>query len=69
MISLSGLVSLVVTLIVVGLVVWLLTFLVDYCKTPEPFNRVAKVAIMLVAVLFVIGCLLQMTGGPMVFRP
>jgi hypothetical protein len=50
---------------VVGLIVWLLMFLIDYVPVPAPFNRVAKIIIMVVAVLIVIFLLLGLIGeGP-----
>ncbi len=69
MISISGAVSIVMTLIVAGLVFWLLTWLVSYCGIPEPFNKIAHVILAILAVLVVIGVLLGAVGGQPVFRP
>jgi preprotein translocase subunit Sss1 len=67
MISLSGLVGLVIYLMVAGLIAWLLLFLVDYINPPEPFKKVAKVAIVVIGVMVVIGVLLQLIGNQPVF--
>lgn len=75
MISLSGLVSVVVAILVLGLVIGLLIWLVDYigAQFPQvaPFSKVAKIIIVVVAVLILIGIILNLSGmttGP-VFRP
>lgn len=58
----ASLVMLVVWLIVIGLIIWLLTYLIDIVPLPEPFNRVARVAILVIGVLIVIILLLQFAG-------
>ena len=64
----ANLIYLVIYLIVVGLVIWLLTYLVDVIPLPEPFGRVARVAIIIIGVLIVILLLLNFIrlteGGP-----
>lgn len=62
----SDLVNAVVWIIVAGIIFWLLTFLIDYLKIPEPFNRVARVILIVVAVLFLINLLLMLVGKPIV---
>ncbi len=69
MISLSAAVAVIVTLIVAGLIFWLLWWLISYCGIPEPFNKVARVILAILAVLVVIGVLLQFVGGRTVFVP
>lgn len=69
-ISLSALVSLAVYLAVAGLVCWLLLWVIDYVGPPEPFRKAARVAVVVLGVLAVIGVLLQLAGvGGPVFRP
>ncbi len=69
MFSIEGLVMAVVYLMVLGLVVWLLLFLVDYINPPEPFKKVAKVAIVVGSVLILIFMLLGMISGrPVLIR-
>lgn len=62
--SLDGLVQLVVYLVVIGLVLWLLFWFIGYAGIPEPFNKVARVLIGLVAVLILISLLLGFIGHP-----
>ncbi len=62
--SLAGLVELVIYLIIVGGIVWLLLFLVGYLGLPAPFDKVARVIIMVVAVLILINVLLGFVGNP-----
>lgn len=69
MISIGTAVTVIVTLIVCGLIVWLLLYLIDYCGLPEPFNKIAHVVLMILAVLVVIGLLLSLIGGTPLFRP
>lgn len=66
MISLNALVSFVIYLIVAGLIFWLLNWLIDYCGVLEPFRKIAKVVIAVVAVLIVIGALLSVVGHPII---
>jgi uncharacterized membrane protein YGL010W len=71
MISIEAAVSIVITLIVLGLVFGLLLFLVNYCAaqfpTMQPFAGVARVVLMILAVLVLIGLILNFAGHP-VFR-
>lgn len=59
----AALIHLVIYMIVVGIIVWLLLFLIDSIPLPEPFNRVARVCIIVVSVLIVILLLLQFIGA------
>lgn len=68
MLDLAQLVHVVLTLIVAGLICWLLIFLIDYCGIPEPFNKVARVVVMVVAVLVIIGVLVSLVQGVPLFR-
>lgn len=58
----SSLVSLLITVIVVGVICWLLWWLVSYIGLPAPFDKVCRVIIALVAVIFLINAILQVTG-------
>lgn len=69
MLSLQGLVSVMIYLLVAGLVFWLLNYLVDNIPLAEPFHKIAKIVLMVLAVLVVIGILLSLVGGAPVFRP
>lgn len=65
-ISGSSLVSLVIWLIAIGVIVWLLLWLIAYVGIPEPFNKVAKVIIMVVAVILLINVILGLVGEPFI---
>lgn len=62
----TALVMLVIYLVVLGLVIWLLNYLIDAVPLNPPFNRVAKVAVLVVGVLLAILLLLNFVGiGPL----
>lgn len=56
-------VSAVLWVIGLGLICWLLWWLIDFCKTPEPFNRVAKVIVAVAAVVVLINLIMAVFGG------
>jgi hypothetical protein len=66
MISGSVLLSAFVTLVVVGIICWLCWWFISYIGLPAPFNKVARVLIALVAVIFLINFLLGLTGTPLI---
>ena len=68
MISLTGAIHVVVLLIVAGLIFGLLWWLVDYCGIPEPFHKVAKVVLAVLAVFVIIGILLSLVSDTPIFR-
>jgi hypothetical protein len=59
----SGLLGLIIYLVVAGLICWLLWWLIDFIGIPEPFHKVAKVIVAVVAVIVIINVLLGI-GGP-----
>lgn len=66
MISIEGAVMVIIYLIVGGLIFGLLWWLIDYCAIPEPFNKIARVVLAVLAVLVVIGILLSFIGHPII---
>lgn len=68
MIPLGALAMLVVYVIVAGMIFYLLWWLVGYVGLPEPFNKVARVLIAVVAVVFLIMLLLSVVNGQPMFR-
>jgi hypothetical protein len=52
--------------ICIGLVFWLLWWLLDYIKPPEPFYKVGRVLLAVAAVLFLINILMALAGRPIV---
>lgn len=69
MISVQALVHVVVYLMVAGLIFGLLHWLIGYCGVPDPFAKVARVVLAVLAVLACVGILLSLVGGQPVFRP
>lgn len=63
----GSLVSALITLVVVGLVCYLLWWFIGYVGLPEPFNKIARVLVALVAIVFLINMLLSFTDhGPFI---
>lgn len=56
-------VSAVIWTIGLGLIFWLLWWLVDFAKIPEPFNRIAKVIVAVAAVVLLINLIMSVFGG------
>ncbi len=69
MIPLGAMAMLVIYVIVGGLIFGLLWWLIGYCAIPEPFNKVARVLIAVIAVVFLIMVLLSVVNGQPIFRP
>ena len=61
----TGILSLVVTIVLVGLIFWLLLWFIGTVGLPEPFNKVATVLVALCALIYLIGIL---TGQAPAFR-
>ncbi len=74
MIDLQHVVGIVIYLLIAGAVFGLLIFLVDYIAKQFPsetmgmFAKVAKILIVVLAVLILIGLLISLIGGQPVFR-
>lgn len=58
----GSLVNMLIAVVVIGLVCFLLWWLIDYAGTPQPFNKVGKVLIALVAVVLLIRLIVRVTG-------
>ena len=65
MISGAALINIVVYLVIVGLIFWLIWWFLGYVGLPEPFNKVARVVVGLVAVIILINLLMGLTGTPL----
>lgn len=65
MIAGGALLSMLVTLVIVGLICYLLWWFVGYIGLPAPFDKVARVIIALVAVIFLINLLMGIGGTPL----
>lgn len=62
----QGLLSLLITLIVVGLICYLLWWFVGYIGLPAPFDKVARVIVALIALIFLLNVLFGMMGTPFI---
>ena len=58
----GGLIHLVIMIIVLGLILWLLLYVIDAVPLPEPFHRVARIAVTVIGVLILILLLLNFAG-------
>jgi hypothetical protein len=59
----TALVYLVIYIVVVGLICGLLLYLIDAIPVPEPFHRIARIAIIVIGVLICILLLLSLIDG------
>jgi hypothetical protein len=62
LISLAALLNLVVKVVIAGLIFWALMWAIDACETPQPFNKVLKVIIILFALIFILSVLFSLSG-------
>ena len=63
-IGIDGLLSFVIYLVIIGLVFWCIWWFLGYVGVPEPFNKVIRVVIGLVALIIVVNLLLGLVGTP-----
>lgn len=56
--SVEGLITILIYLVVLGLILWLCWWFIGYVGLPEPFNKVARVLIGLVAFILLLYLLL-----------
>ena len=63
--SLGGMLEFVIYLVVVGLIFYCIWWFIGYVGVPEPFNKVIRVVLGLVALIIVINILLGMIGSPL----
>lgn len=63
--SLEGMLSIIIWLVIVGLIFWCIWWFVGYVGVPEPFNKVIRVIMGLVALIIVVNLLLGLVGSPM----
>jgi hypothetical protein len=58
----SSLISLLILVLVVGLVVWLALWAISELGIPDPFSRIARVLIVVIAVLIILYNALPLAG-------
>lgn len=61
----NALLSLLVQLVIAGLIFWLVWWFVNYIAPPEPFNKVIRVILGLVVLIYLINVLLGLSGRPL----
>ncbi len=66
MISGSLMLSILIQLVIAGVIFWLIWWFIGYVGLPEPFNKVARVLIGLVALIYLINILLSIGGTPLI---
>jgi branched-subunit amino acid transport protein AzlD len=62
--TIGTILSLLVTVLVICLVAWLVFWVIQQFNPPEPISKIARIVVVVVAVLLLIGVLLQFTGTP-----
>lgn len=65
-ISGNTLLSMFVQIVVAGLIFWLLLWFIGWAGVPEPFNKILKIVIGLIAVIILINALLTLSGNPFI---
>jgi len=68
-ISISHAVWIVFGLIIISLIFGLLWWLIDYCEIREPFNKLARVLLAILAVFVCISILLSLLTNTPIFKP
>lgn len=58
----EGLIALLIVVLVVGIVVWLALWAIAELGVPEPFNKIARVLVILIAVLIILYRALPLLG-------
>ena len=58
----GALINLIIVLLVVGILLWLVFYVIDAIPIPDPPARFIKLAIIVVAVLVIIGVMLNFAG-------
>lgn len=62
----SALINSLIYLVIVALIFWVIWWFIGYVGIPEPFNKVIRVVVGLVALVFVINFLLSLVGDPFI---
>lgn len=58
----EGLIGLLVLVLVVGIIVWLALWAISELGVPDPFNRIARVLVILIACLIILYRALPLIG-------
>lgn len=58
----DGLIALLIVCIVVGIIAWLVLWLIDTLPLPAPFGQIARVLVIIIAVLIILYRALPLLG-------
>ena len=67
-ISMNSLISVLIYLVIIGLVFYAVWWFIGYVGLPAPFDKIIRVIVGLVALVVVVGLLLDLAGTPLVTR-
>lgn len=62
--NLDSLLSLLIYLVIIGLVFYAVWWFLGYVGIPEPFNKIIRAIVGLIALLIVVNLLLSLVGKP-----
>lgn len=65
-ISGNAVISAVLWIVIIGVIFWLLNYLIDYVALQPPFAKVAKIILMIAAIVLLINALLTLVGKPFI---
>jgi len=65
-ISGASLIQALIWIVIAAVIWWLINWAISYIGIPEPFNKVLRVILALVAVVFLINALLAIAGKPFI---
>ena len=66
--SVGGLLPLLINLVIIGLIFYVVWWFLGYIALPEPFNKVCRVLIALIALILLVNALLGLTGNGFLTR-
>lgn len=62
----SAIVTMFIWIVAIALICWLLWWLIGYMGLPQPFDKVLRVLVALIAVIFLINAILTLVGKPFI---
>jgi hypothetical protein len=63
-----GLISLLITLLILGVVFYVVVWLIDWIAVPEPFNKVIKIVVALIFILYLLSVVFGYAPHPVLWR-
>ncbi len=67
--SIDALLSVLIYVAIIGVIFWVVWWAIGSIGVPEPFNKVIRVILILVAAIFAISVLLSLVGHPLGLAP